>query len=78
MVKDDIKSDLLKIYGPTMTIPDMAEVLHLAKKSIYNKLWKNTFEISVYKLGKILVADTSDVADYIKSMKLVNRQKNNE
>ena len=73
MVKDDIRSDLLKIYGPTMTISDMAEVFHLAKGSIYNKLWKNKFEISVYKLGKVLVADTSDVADYIKSMKLVKQ-----
>lgn len=56
-----------------MTIPDIAEVFHISKGSIYNKLSKNTFEITVFKIGGKLVADTNDVADYIQNMKILRQ-----
>jgi predicted DNA-binding transcriptional regulator AlpA len=68
-----LKDELLSRYGPTMTIPDLAEVFHISRGCIYNKLSKQTFEITVFKLGGKLVADTNDVADYIQNMKMLNQ-----
>jgi len=65
-----LKEELTQKYGPTMTIPDLAEVFHVTKGCIYNKICKETFEVPMVKLGGRLVAITSDVVDYIDEAKL--------
>ena len=66
-----LKDELTKRYGPTMTIPDLAEIFHVTPGSIYNKLSKETFEVPVVKIGGRLVAITTDVVDYIDDAKLI-------
>ena len=68
-----IKDDLMSKYGPTMTVPDLAEIFHISKGAIYNKLSKKTFELTLFKLGGKLVADTNDVAEYIQNMKMIKK-----
>ena len=55
-----------------MTINDLAEVFHLSKGAIYNKISKRQFEVTVFKLGGRVVAETIDVAEYITDAKLIN------
>lgn len=71
-----LKDDLVKRYGPTMTIQNLSEVLKITKGAIYNKLSKNKFEIDVFKLGGKVFAETSDVVTYIDNAKLMRRKVN--
>jgi len=66
MLKDELNS----LYGPTMTIPNLAELFHVSKGSIYNKISKDIFEITTIKLGGRVVAMTNDVVDFIDNEKL--------
>ena len=59
-----LKEDLTDKYGATMTIPDLAEVLHVTKGCIYNKISQDKFEIPIIKVGGRNVALTNDVVDY--------------
>lgn len=68
-----VKQDLLNRYGPTMTVHDLAEVLHVHKNTIHNRLHKKTFEIDMFKLGGKLYAETGDVAEYIENAKLIRK-----
>lgn len=66
-----LRDELNERYGPTMTIPDLAEIFHVTTGSIYNKISKGSFEVHTVKLGGRLVALTSDVVDYIDEAKLL-------
>ena len=68
-----IKETLLNRYGPIMTIPDVAEVFHQHKQTIYNKIYKKTFELEVFHLSGKLVVETDKVAEYIEHQQLLKR-----
>jgi hypothetical protein len=68
-----IKDVLLNRYGPIMTIPDVAEVFHQHKQTIYNKIYKNTFELQVFKVSGKLAVETDKVAEYIETQQLLKR-----
>lgn len=70
-----LQDDLISRYGPTMTIPDIAEVFHVTPGAIHNRLWKKKLEIPVFKLGGKLVAETHDVVEYIQQMKILREAK---
>lgn len=60
-----IKEQLLDRYGPLMTIPDIAEIFHTNKAAIYNKIYRQTFEVDIFKVNGKYMAETAKVADYI-------------
>lgn len=68
-----LKDDLINKYGPTMRVRDLAEIFHVTKGSIYNRISQNKFEIDTFKVGGVVMADTTDVADYIQQAKLSTR-----
>jgi len=68
-----MKEHLLSKYGPMMTVPDLAEVLHLSKGTIYNKLHTQRFEVDIFRIGGKIMAQTTDVADFIEKSKLLGR-----
>lgn len=70
-----LKDDLIRKYGPTMRVQDLAEVLRCTTGNIYNKLSKGTFEIDTFKVGGKVMADTTEVADYIQTSKIESRLK---
>lgn len=65
-----LKDDLLGKYGPTMTISDLAEIFHVTKGCIYNKIYTDRIEFPIFRMGSKLVAETSDVAEYISQSKM--------
>lgn len=66
-----LKDDLIERYGITMSVPDIAEVLHMRTASIYNKLSRKDFEIPVFKIGRKVVAYTKDVSDYLDNSRVL-------
>ena len=68
-----IKDELITRYGPVMTINDIAEVFHMNKNTIYNKISRKTFEIDLFQVSGKLMAETSKVAEYIEHQQLVKR-----
>ena len=66
-----LKDDLVERYGITMSVVDMAEVLHVRTQSIYNKISKNDFDIPVFKIGRKVLAYTKDVSDYLDNVRIV-------
>lgn len=68
-----IKDQLLDRYGPLMTIPDLAEILHTNKSALYNKIYRQTFELDIFKVNGKYMAETSKVADYIEQQKVICR-----
>lgn len=70
-----LKDELIERYGPTMRVPDLAEVLRCSVGSIYNKISQKTFEIDTFKVGGKVMCDTTEVADYIQNAKLEMRLK---
>lgn len=66
-----IKDDLIERYGLTMTVPDIAEILHVRTTTIYNRLSRKQFEIPVFKIGRKVVAYTKDVSDYLDNSRIL-------
>lgn len=52
-------------YGPRLSMEQVAEVLGIARNSIYNKVAAGTFEIPTYVDGNKRFADFRDVAAYL-------------
>ena len=65
-----IKDDLMNKYGPTMTVTDLAELFHVTKGCIYNKIYSDRIEFPVFKIGSKMVAETNDVAEYLSQSKM--------
>lgn len=68
-----MKDDLVKKYGLTMSVGNLAEVLHITKGAIHNNICKGNFNIPVYRIGGRVMANTSDVAQAIDDAKLLAR-----
>jgi hypothetical protein len=66
-----LKEDLLNHYGPTMSIKDLAEVLHISTGAIHNRLSQKNFRIPCVKIYGRWMAQTSDVAKFIDETKLI-------
>lgn len=58
---------LLSTYGPFMTVTDLAQVLNVSNRTLYNKSSAGQLDVPHYKLGKKLLFPTPAVADYINS-----------
>lgn len=56
---------LLEKYGPRLTIDQLAEVLDLEPRTIYNQISATTFGIATYKDGSKRFADMRDVSAYL-------------
>lgn len=72
--KDDIVSiadELKAVYGVTMDMNEVAEVLKCTKGSINNRICKGTFTIPIYKIGGKVLANTADVAECVEEAKLL-------
>lgn len=59
----------IKIYGPTMSLPQVARVLHLNEQTLRNYLSMGREPVLIYKIGRKLVADTTDVVNYLEDQK---------
>ena len=56
---------LLEHYGLRLTIDQLAEVLHIARNTIYNQVAAGTFAVPTYVDGAKRFADYRDVAAYL-------------
>lgn len=56
---------LLEKYGPRLNVEHLAEVLGVAKGTIYNQISALTFPVATYVDGKQRWADYRDVAAYL-------------
>ena len=56
---------LLMKYGMTLTLEQVAEVLHLSPGAIKNKRSAGTFAIPLYLEGRQLLADVRHVAEHL-------------
>ena len=68
--KNKMLDNYMKIYGPTMDIPQVSRVLHIAPKSFRNLMYAGKPPVRVYKVGKLLLCDTADVVGYIENSKI--------
>ena len=55
---------LLEKYGPRLTLDQIAEVLCMAKNTIYNQVAQGTFPVPSYVEGTKRFADFRDVAEH--------------
>lgn len=56
---------LLEKYGPRLNVEHLAEVLGMAKGTIYNQISAQSFPVLTYVDGKQRWADYRDVATYL-------------
>jgi predicted DNA-binding transcriptional regulator AlpA len=56
---------LLDHFGLRLTIDQLAQVLHLAARTIYNQVSAGTFPVPTYVDGAKRFADYRDVATYL-------------
>lgn len=56
---------LLERYGPRLTLEQLAEVLHMAKSTIYNQVSAGTFPVPTYLDGNKRFADYQHLAAYL-------------
>ncbi len=56
---------LLKTYGPTLDMKQLAELLHISKKTIENRVSGGVFPIATYNEGRTRVASVESVAGYL-------------
>ena len=56
---------LLEKYGPRLTIDQLAEVLDLEPRTIYNQVSAGSLGIPTYKDGAKRFADIRDVSAYL-------------
>lgn len=56
---------LLERYGPRLSIDQLAQVLGMAKGTIYNQISAETFPVPTYVDAKQRWADYRDVAEYL-------------
>lgn len=56
---------LLDKYGPRLSIDDLAQVLGMAKGTIYNQISAQSFPVLTYVDAKQRWADYRDVAAYL-------------
>lgn len=66
-----IQAYLLEKYGPRLDAKDMADLLEVEPKTIYNKISANTLGIKTYSDGGKTWADIRDVAAYLDSLRLI-------
>lgn len=60
---------LLTRYGPTMGVPELAEVLKVKPKTIWTRARNNggEFEVPSRKIGQRRIFATTDVAQYLEA-----------
>lgn len=56
---------LIERYGPRLTIPELAEVLGMAEKSLRNRLSEGKITLPMYIDHGVKCADYRDVAEYL-------------
>lgn len=56
---------LIERYGPRLTIPQLAEVLGCAEKTLRNRLSEGKVDMPVYNDNGVRCADYRDVAQYL-------------
>lgn len=61
---------IVEHYGLRLTVEQLAEVLSLAKPTIYNQLSAGTFPIKTYLDGGKRYADYRDVAEHLEACRL--------
>ncbi|MBU9207797.1 helix-turn-helix transcriptional regulator [Burkholderia multivorans] len=59
---------ILEKYGPRMTLPQLAQLLHMSEGTIRNQVSAETFPIPTYKEGNARFAAYDAVADYLDQM----------
>lgn len=62
---------LLQKYGPLMDLPEIAELLKLEPKSIYQQIYRGKLDLPFIKHGKKYLFPTPEVASYLES-KIIN------
>lgn len=58
---------LLLKYGPLMDLPEIAELLKLEPKSIYQQIYRGKLDVPHIKHGKKYLFPTPEVASYLES-----------
>jgi hypothetical protein len=56
---------IVERYGVTLNTDQLAELLHMGKKSVTNSISADRFPITTFKAGKYRLAHASDVASYL-------------
>lgn len=57
-------------YGPHLDTTNLAELFkHPNGKSVLTAIWRGTFPIKTFRMGRLRVADVRDVARYIDEQK---------
>lgn len=56
---------LLKTYGPTLDMEQLARLLHTSKKTIENRVSGGLFPIATYREGRTRVASAESIAAYL-------------
>lgn len=58
---------LVQKYGPLMDLPEIAELLKLEPKSIYQQIYRGKLDVPHIKHGKKYLFPTPEVASYLES-----------
>ncbi len=52
-------------YGPRLDMAQLAEVMRVEERTLYNQISAGTCPIKTYREGRNRFADVRDVADYL-------------
>ncbi len=52
-------------YGPRLDMTQLAEVMRVEERTLYNQISAGTCPIKTYREGRNRFADVRDVADYL-------------
>ena len=62
---------LMREYGPLMDLFDMAQLLKIEPKSVYQQIYRGKLDVPHIKHGKKYLFPTPEVASYLES-KIIN------
>lgn len=62
---------LIEKYGPLMDLPEVAILLKLSPKSVYQQIYRGKLDVPHIKHGKKYLFPTPEVASYLES-KIIN------
>lgn len=61
---------MLDKYGPTMTLDQLSECIHIEPSTMLNQIGAGRFQFHSWKEGRQRLVATEEVAQYIESKKL--------
>lgn len=65
MWTNTLYDDMATLFGPTMSVPELADVFKLKKEAVEQAVYAERFPVPTFKAGAKRLALTIEVAEYL-------------